>query len=247
MRNIFDIWTYMEVYCNDCVSFWRMVSGALSMAVGFRDTTGSDANTDTDTDIGNGSKFRVELGLWLQPLKLSLALTGALLFVILKQLSSQSFARNSLWAAVAVAIVRRETTASSFLVSSQRLIGTVVGAVFAFALFEAFMCDSDATSSDADTGDAHTKCGTSVSFPIMLGWLFVCGLFRDGVHYGMASVAAGFTPLVLFLGQTQGTAEGAWLRVEMNIFGVEEYDIYMLCEVTSSIGTHSVWIETTNR
>lgn len=149
---------------------------------------------------------------YAQPAKIALAVTVTSFFALLQQLSDQS--QNSLWAILVVILVRQENTSSSFLTGYQRLEGTVVGAVYAFTMFQIFGC-------------ANTKCGSEISTPVLVIWLAVCSFFRDGPRHGYAAIVAGFTPIVLFLGNTPSTADGAWMRVEMTFIGI---GIYLLID-----------------
>lgn len=143
-----------------------------------------------------------------QPAKIALAVTVTSFFALLQQLSDSS--QNSLWAILVVILVRQENTSSSFLTGYQRLEGTVVGAVYAFTMFQIFGC-------------ATSKCGTEISTPVLVIWLAICSFFRDGPRHGYAAIVAGFTPIVLFLGNTPSTADGAWMRVEMTFIGIGIY------------------------
>jgi Fusaric acid resistance protein-like len=147
-----------------------------------------------------------------QPAKIALAVTVTSLFALLQQLSDSS--QNSLWAILVVILVRQENTSSSFLTGYQRLEGTVVGAVYAFTMFQIFGC-------------ANSKCGTEISTPVLVIWLAICSFFRDGPRHGYAAIVAGITPIVLFLGNTPSTADGAWMRVEMTFIGI---GIYLLID-----------------
>ena len=150
--------------------------------------------------------------VYAQPAKIALAVTITSFFVLLEQL--QSRAKNSLWAVLVVVLVRQESTSSSFLTGYQRLEGTVVGAVYAFTMYQIFGCDTN-------------QCGSNVSTPVLVFWLALCSFFRDGPRHGYAAIVAGFTPIVLFLGNTPSTAAGAWERVELTFTGI---GIYLLID-----------------
>ena len=146
--------------------------------------------------------------IYAQPAKIALAVTVTSFFVLLEQL--QSRAKNSLWAVLVVVLVRQESTSSSFLTGYQRLEGTVVGAVYAFTVYQIFGCGTN-------------KCGDNISTPVLVFWLALCSFFRDGPRHGYAAIVAGFTPIVLFLGNTPSTAAGAWERVELTFTGIGIY------------------------
>ena len=152
------------------------------------------------------------LKIYAGPMKVSLAVTITSLFLLVNQL--QSAYQNSLWAILVVILIRQENTSSSFLTGYQRLEGTVIGAVYAFTMFQIFNCANDV-------------CGVSVSTPVLVIWLAFCAFFRDGPRHGYAALVAGFTPIVLFLGPTPSTSEGAWQRVEQTWLGV---GIYLLID-----------------
>ena len=109
-----------------------------------------------------------------------------------------------------VILIRQDNTSSSFLTGYQRLEGTVIGAVFSFTMYQIFGCE-------------RNKCGLEISTPVLFIWLAFCAFFRDGPRHGYAALVAGFTPIVLFLGNTPSTAEGAWQRVEETWIGVGVY------------------------
>ena len=146
--------------------------------------------------------------VYAQPAKIALAVTVTSFFVLLEQL--QSRAKNSLWAVLVVVLVRQESTSSSFLTGYQRLEGTVVGAVYAFTVYQIFGCGTN-------------KCESNISTPVLVFWLALCSFFRDGPRHGYAAIVAGFTPIVLFLGNTPSTAAGAWERVELTFTGIGIY------------------------
>ena len=150
--------------------------------------------------------------IYAQPAKISLACTLTSFFIFLNQLGNPL--PNSLWAVLVVILVRQENTSSSFLTGYQRLEGTVVGAVYAYSMFQIFNC-------------AKEECGMNISTPVLVIWLAFCAFFRDGPRHGYAALVAGFTPIVLFLGNTPSTAKGAWERVALTFIGI---GIYLLVD-----------------
>ena len=158
------------------------------------------------------SKFYEIRVTYAQPVKIALACTMTSFFILLQQLAAP--VPNSLWAILVVILVRQENTSSSFLTGYQRLEGTVVGAVYAFTMFQAFSCSTE-------------KCGFNISTPVLVIWLGFCAFFRDGPRHGYAALVAGFTPIVLFLGNTPSDAKGAWERVELTFIGI---GIYLLVD-----------------
>lgn len=171
---------------------------------------------------GDGARYRevvaeIKRAAWeirvvyAQSAKIALAVTVTSLFVLVQQTGQME---NSLWAVLVVILIRQESTSSSFLTGYQRLEGTVIGSVYAFTMFQIFRC-------------AENACGLEVSTPVLVLWLAVCSFFRDGPRHGYAAIVAGFTPIVLFLGNTPSTADGAWMRVELTFIGI---GIYLLID-----------------
>lgn len=95
-------------------------------------------------------------------------------------------------------------------VGYQRIEGTVMGAVYSFTVYQAFNC-------------GNATCGENITIPVLLIWLGFCAFFREGPRHGYASIVAGFTPFVLFLGPAAGNTDSAWLRVQKTFIGVAVY------------------------
>ena len=173
-----------------------------------------DSPGDYEKKIIGGVKSKIyEIRLtYAQPAKIALACTLTSFFIFLSQLGNPL--PNSLWAVLVVILVRQENTSSSFLTGYQRLEGTVVGAVYAYTMFQIFNCSAK-------------ECGFKISTPVLVIWLAFCAFFRDGPRHGYAALVAGFTPIVLFLGNTPSTAKGAWERVELTFIGI---GIYLLVD-----------------
>ena len=158
------------------------------------------------------SKSKELLGLYSQPMKSSLAVVITSLFILIDQL--QNSYQNGLWAVLVVILIRQENTSSSFLTGYQRLEGTVVGAVYAYTMFQIFNCSKE-------------RCGMNVSTPVLVIWLAFCAFFRDGPRHGYAALVAGFTPIVLFLGPYASNSDTAWQRIQETWLGV---GIYLLID-----------------
>ena len=120
-------------------------------------------------------------------------------------------------AAAAICFIRQEASSSSFLASYQRLEGTLVGAVFAFFIFQVLACSSN--------GDA---CVNGVKIPILVGWIWLASCFKEGPRHGYSAVVAALTPLVILLLPTDIDSEKAWQRVLMTLCGVS---VYLLIDV----------------
>ena len=145
-------------------------------------------------------------------MKSSLAVVITSLFILIDQL--QNSYQNGLWAVLVVILIRQENTSSSFLTGYQRLEGTVVGAVYAYTMFQIFNCSKE-------------RCGMNVSTPVLVIWLAFCAFFRDGPRHGYAALVAGFTPIVLFLGPYASNSDTAWQRIQETWLGV---GIYLLID-----------------
>jgi hypothetical protein len=154
--------------------------------------------------------YRQLLEPYIQPMKIATAIVLTSLLVVIPYLADRQ--QNGLWAVVVITLIRQDNTSSSFLVGYQRLEGTVLGAVYAFTVYQALNCDN---SPDA--------CAQAVTIPVLLIWLALCSFFREGPRHGYASIVAGFTPIVLFLGPVAATVNGAWLRVQKTFIGVAVY------------------------
>jgi uncharacterized membrane protein YgaE (UPF0421/DUF939 family) len=166
--------------------------------------------TDNDVEVLEKicDKYRELLNTYAQAMKISLSVTITSFFLLLPGL--RTIYPNSFWAILVVILIRQDNTSSSFLTGYQRLEGTVIGAVYSFTMYQIFGCEKN-------------KCGLEISTPVLVVWLAFCAFFRDGPRHGYAAIVAGFTPIVLFLGNTPSTAEGAWQRVEETWIGVGVY------------------------
>ena len=166
--------------------------------------------TDFETEVLQKirDKYRELLSTYAQSMKISLSVTITSFFLLLPAL--RQIYPNSFWAILVVILIRQDNTSSSFLTGYQRLEGTVIGAVYSFTMYTIFGC-------------GKSKCGIDISTPVLVIWLAFCAFFRDGPRHGYAAIVAGFTPIVLFLGNTPSTAAGAWQRVEETWIGVGIY------------------------
>ena len=154
---------------------------------------------------------------FVQPCKIALAVCLTSLLVVVPwsagtgtgtgtdQADANSSYQTGLWAVVVVALIRNDNTSSSFLIGTQRLEGTVIGALFSFFIFRVL-------------GDS-----VEVTIPAIIIWLSICAFFRDGARHGYAAVVAGFTPMVLLLGQHAASLERAYDRIEKTFIGIFIY------------------------
>jgi Fusaric acid resistance protein-like len=160
---------------------------------------------------GSGRKAIIEA--YIHAIKIAVSICITALLVVLPEVRDQT--QNGLWACIAIAFLRQDQTASSFLWGYQRLEGTVIGSVYAFLINFLLACQS------SETG--HCTFGQVV--PSLALWVGVCGFFREGLRHGHAAVVAGFTPIVLLRGPVVGSVSGAFLRVQANFFGIGVYVI----------------------
>jgi hypothetical protein len=150
------------------------------------------------------------LRLYIHPLKIATATTLCSLLVIVDSLKSKY--PFGLWSVIVLMLIRQDNIASSFHTGYQRIEGTVIGSVYSYIMSGFFSC-----SQDSDHCDLYIQI-------LILGiWLGCCAYFREGPNHGYAAIVAGFTPVVLLLGPTEGSNEGAWGRILMTIIGVSVY------------------------
>eukprot|EP01035_Chromulina_nebulosa_P018818 gene18818-24588_t len=167
------------------------------------------------------SEYAIEVSEWAniatvysQPIKIALAITITSLLVVVKQFRDSE--QNGFWAVVVICLIRQDNASSSFITAYQRILGTVIGSVYAFSMYEAMNCSSYVSTNKPTTG---FSCGATNTIPVLLLWLGVCCYFREGPRYGYAALVAGFTPIVLLDGYVPGTSSGAWARVQKTIIG----------------------------
>ena len=118
--------------------------------------------------------------IYIQAIKISLAIVIMAIFVVTDV--EDDLSQNGIWATVVIALVRQESSSSSFLMGYQRLEGTVIGSVYTYAMSIAFRC-------------YEHECQLDSRVIIITIWLFVCAYFREGRFRGYAAVVAGFTPI----------------------------------------------------
>jgi uncharacterized membrane protein YgaE (UPF0421/DUF939 family) len=73
-----------------------------------------------------------------------------------------------IWATAAICFIRQDNTTSTFLVGYQRLEGSVIGAIYAFALFQLLEC-------------SNSYCGIGITLPVLVPWTAFCAFFREVV------------------------------------------------------------------
>jgi uncharacterized membrane protein YgaE (UPF0421/DUF939 family) len=167
--------------------------------------------------ISMTSIFASLYSLWevLKPYKQAIKIAAAIVLtavLVVAPNQSTKQQQDGLSAVLIIAFIRQDNTSSSFLVGYQRLEGTVIGAVYAFTTYNTFQCQK-----------YPDGCPSGITIPVLLIWLGICSFFRDGPRHGYAAMVAGFTPIVLFIGPTSVTTDGAWSRVERTFIGVAIY------------------------
>lgn len=151
---------------------------------------------------------------YIHPIKIASAITIASLLTIVDY--ARSRIDNSVWAATVIALIQQDNSSSSYLIGTQRMEGTVIGAVVSFTLFQILRCENLKEESD------HT-CGSAYTIPILVVWNGICALYREDPRHGYAAVVAAFTPNFLLLGPALEDLMGAWQRVEITFIGVVIY------------------------
>lgn len=147
----------------------------------------------------------------IQALKISAAITISASLLVFNL--APGLYKQGLWTTIVIALIRQETSASSFLVGYQRLEGTVIGTIFSFFVIRIFHCDSE------------DSCEPYIIFPFIVLWVSFCAMFRDGPRHGYAANVAGIQSVVLLVGSdlTQDGLMTAWGRIEETFIGIALY------------------------
>jgi hypothetical protein len=204
----FNLWEFIFCCVRSFVQYWVDMCMHWISLVHYVFTTLLHWN---DADPKHRKDWYLTTHHWLnhniQALKIAaaVAIMGSLL--IYEKLPM--FYQGGLWATSVIVLIRQENTSSSFLMAYQRLEGTVIGAIYAFFIYQIFQCDQH-------------ECGMAVQVPTLMVWLLVCAYFREGPQHGYAATVAGFTPILLLIG-TSSTLAGAWGRIEETFFGIVLY------------------------
>jgi hypothetical protein len=127
-----------------------------------------------------------------------------------------SLIQRGMWTTIVVALIQDENISSSFLNSYQRLEGTVIGSIFSFIIYSIFQCN--------ESGD-NLFCiqHFSIQIIILVLWMLVCGLFRQGEQHGYSATVAAFTPFVLLLIPDFRGLYAAFVRIELTFIGIVIY------------------------
>ena len=118
---------------------------------------------------------------------------------------------GGVWTTLVIVLIREDNASSSFLRGYQRLEGTVVGAIYSFAVYEVFSCNKG-------------NCQIYQIYPAIMLCVGLSCLFREGPRHGYAAVVAAFTPIVL-LDQKDTTIglEGTFGRIQETFLGIAVY------------------------
>jgi len=145
----------------------------------------------------------------MNSMKISTAVTicaSLVVFHLLPNLYS-----GGVWTTLVIVLIREDNASSSFLRGYQRLEGTVVGAIYSFAVYEVFSCNKG-------------NCQVYQIYPAIMFCVGLSSLFREGPRHGYAAVVAAFTPIVL-LDQKDATIglDGAYGRIQETFLGIVIY------------------------
>lgn len=159
---------------------------------------------------------------------LAVTLTSTLMFF---NWLTISLIQNGYWATVVIALIRQDTTSSSFLFGYQRLEGTVIGAIYSYIILQSFQCGINSyittSSSQNDSSqviDSPSICRSDfLLIPVIVIWVAICTLFRNGVQHGYSANVASFTPIILLLGTTKTDINNAWGRIQETFIGIFVY------------------------
>ena len=119
---------------------------------------------------------------------------------------------GGVWTTLVIVLIREDNASSSFLRGYQRLEGTVVGAIYSFAVYEVFSCNKG-------------NCQIYQIYPAIMLCVGLSCLFREGPRHGYAAVVAAFTPIVLLDQKDIATIglEGTFGRIQETFLGIAVY------------------------
>jgi len=119
---------------------------------------------------------------------------------------------GGVWTTLVIVLIREDNASSSFLRGYQRLEGTVVGAIYSFAVYEVFSCHKG-------------NCQIYQIYPAIMLCVGLSCLFREGPRHGYAAVVAAFTPIVLLDQNDIATIglEGTFGRIQETFLGIAVY------------------------
>lgn len=164
-------------------------------------------------DISSFESYIYDLFVgYTQPFKIALAGTLCALLVIVPAWRSAN--PYGAWAAIVVMIVRQDSSSSSYLRGYQRLEGTVIGAVFSFAMIRIF----------SGIQDQRVIYDAILQVCLIL-WVGICAYFRELLTHGYSAAVAALTPIILIFGfyNNPNLESIAWSRVAMTFYAVAVY------------------------
>ncbi len=196
---------FSKIYTKKCTKPWNFSE----FCVRLFHTTCRYVYDLRDISLNSWNNHKNIIDLYSQPVKIALAICFMAIFVVFRD--SQDFYQNSLWATIVIAIIRQDSSSSSFLFGYQRLEGTVIGGIYSYAIHKLMRCGVDVCNMDKYIG-------------WIAAWLLVCAFFREGKHHGYAAIVAGFTPIIIFMGPlSNSSGGGAFIRIEKTFYGVFVY------------------------
>eukprot|EP01040_Poterioochromonas_malhamensis_P007617 gene7617-8225_t len=206
-----------------CMIFLRLppcLNSFTSIPRNFSPLTTSTANTNTSYSSSDWNLLTLTFKKNIQPFKISLAVAIAAIIPIFNVFPT--LLQKGLWSTFVCIIIRQDNLSSSFQTAYQRLEGTVIGSIYAFIVYQIFPCNDDRT-------DGYCIDQIYMQLSVLVGWLFFCGLFREGEQHGYAATVAGFTPLVLLLNPATSGQPGTMSRIEETFIGIVIYCLVDFC------------------
>ncbi len=181
----------------------------------------SSAVANASCSTSNGWKFlRLTFKKNIQPFKISLAVAIAAIIPIFNVFPT--LYQKGLWCTFVCVIIRQDNLSSSFQTAYQRLEGTVIGSIYSFIIYQIFPCDDD-------RNNGYCVDQIYMQLFVLVGWLFFCGLFREGEQHGYAATVAGFTPFILLMNQATSGQQGTFSRIEETFIGIVIYCLVDFC------------------
>lgn len=149
----------------------------------------------------------------VHPLKIALILTVCSFFSLSDTLNA-SF-NPGVWVSFTAAFIVSEDSSSAVVTGNLRLVGSVLGALYAWWVTKLIVGNAGTTAMD------H-----SMALLSLLPWIFVCSFFRFSRSHGYAAVVSAFTAVVILLGTFNTATQGMTAplgRIENTILGLIIY------------------------
>eukprot|EP00611_Tribonema_gayanum_P028572 TRINITY_DN737_c0_g1_i3.p1 TRINITY_DN737_c0_g1~~TRINITY_DN737_c0_g1_i3.p1 ORF type:complete len:903 (+),score=232.72 TRINITY_DN737_c0_g1_i3:1173-3881(+) len=151
----------------------------------------------------------------LHCVKVAGILTAASLFTLMPELSVKFY--PGAWVAFSCGVILAEDTGSAVAMGSQRLLGSVMGAIYAWML------------TSFTIGDSVDMLSSSIKRTAIIGlppWIALCCFFRHSPTHGYAAVVAAFTAVLIMVGIFTPAVHQAYspvVRIQNTIIGVVLY------------------------